>query len=678
MKTKLLLLILLAILNIYGQAQNFSWAKTIGGATQEDLAYSIKVDNFGNVYTAGHFFGTVDFDPGAGIYNLTAPGIYPNIYISKLDSAGNFIWAISLGGASVDKCHSIEIDESCNIYIAGFFHDTADFDPGVNVYNLISIGIFDAYISKIDSGGNLLWAKRLGGPLGDVSYSIGLDESKNIYTTGTFQGIADFDPGPGIYNLTSLSTDAFISKLDSNGNFLWAKSFYGASQAYALEIDHSGNVVVAGTFGNTVDFDPGIGVYYLNSPLNSDIFITKLDSSGNFIWAKSMGGINEDVAYAIAIDNLENIYCTGKFRYTVDFDPGVGTFIINSSGIDDVFILKLNSSGQFIWAKSISGQMSEIARALDLDFANNLYVSGSYVGTCDFDPGVGIFNVTSIDSSLDIFILRLDSAGNFNWAKSFGGIGFDYSFAVTTDVFGNIYSAGEYRDIVDFDPGPGIFNLTALGNNGDAFIHKISPCYLSNFTQSSCDSVAFNGQIYYSTGVYTQIFIDANGCDSVINLNLTITDIDTSVVQNGALCIANANFATYQWLSCIPFQIIIGEVNQSFTATANGSYAVIVSINGCSDTSSCFTVNNVGLSNKKNDKQYIIFPNPSTGLFILKTESHISNVEIVNVLGIKVFDSKTTATTTICDLRKQPMGIYFVRLLDDTKIIATDKILIGN
>ncbi|MBK8328282.1 MAG: T9SS type A sorting domain-containing protein [Bacteroidetes bacterium] len=74
----------------------------------------------------------------------------------------------------------------------------------------------------------------------------------------------------------------------------------------------------------------------------------------------------------------------------------------------------------------------------------------------------------------------------------------------------------------------------------------------------------------------------------------------------------------------------------------------------------------------------MIFPNPSTGLFILKTESHISNVEIVNVLGIKVFDSKTTATTTICDLRKQPMGIYFVRLLDDTKIIATDKILIGN
>lgn len=81
-----------------------------------------------------------------------------------------------------------------------------------------------------------------------------------------FQGIADFDPGPGIYNLT-LSTP-FISKLDSNGNFLWAKSFYGASQAYALEIDHSGNVVVAGTFGNTVDFDPGIGVYNLNSPLN--------------------------------------------------------------------------------------------------------------------------------------------------------------------------------------------------------------------------------------------------------------------------------------------------------------------------------------------------------------------------------------------------------------------------
>src|SRR5258708_19018608 len=175
-------------------------------------------------------------------------------------------------------------------------------------------------------GQNLLWVKQFGGPNSDEGRSVTVDKQGNVLTTGVFEGTVDFDPGAGTFNLTSVSAsnDVFISKLDPNGNMLWTKQIGGAGNEYAFSIttDASGNIYVIGIFSGTADFDSGSGTFNMTSvSAGEDIFITKLDPSGNLLWAKQMGGISNDYGYSIALDASGSVYSTVYFQYTPDFDP---------------------------------------------------------------------------------------------------------------------------------------------------------------------------------------------------------------------------------------------------------------------------------------------------------------------------------------------------------------------
>ncbi len=226
---KQILMLLVGICGIVN-AQNVSlnWAKSIG-SSNSDKGYSIAVDASGNVYTAGIFKGTVDFDPGSGTTNLTSAG-NDDAFISKLDASGNFIWAKSFGGTGVDLANSIFIDAIGNLYVTGAFQGTVDFDPGSSTNNLTSIGSPDAFIIKLSGSGNFIWAKQFGGTIRATGNSIKVDATGSVYTTGFFEGTVDFDPGSGTTNFTSINIgDAFISKLDGSGNFIWAKQLGGTS-----------------------------------------------------------------------------------------------------------------------------------------------------------------------------------------------------------------------------------------------------------------------------------------------------------------------------------------------------------------------------------------------------------------------------------------------------------------
>ena len=232
---KLLLLSICLVAAVLANAQmpKLTWAKSIGGSSYY-RGSSIKVDASGNVYTTGNFTGTADFDPGSGTFNLTADAAGGDIFISKLDASGNFIWAKSIGSIGNDVGSSISVDASGNVYITGYFAGfaggtaAADFDPGSGTFNLTSAGDADIFILKLDASGNFVWAKSMGGTTNEYGTSIALDASGNFYTTGSFQGTADFDPGTATFNLTSAGSagysDIFISKFDTSGNFVWAKS----------------------------------------------------------------------------------------------------------------------------------------------------------------------------------------------------------------------------------------------------------------------------------------------------------------------------------------------------------------------------------------------------------------------------------------------------------------------
>jgi hypothetical protein len=387
------------------------WAKSFGGASIE-YGFSIAVDGSGNVYTTGIFGGTVDFDPGAGTSNLTSAGS-EDVFVSKLDSSGNFVWAKRFGGTSSDYGYSIAVDSSGNVYTTGYFQGTADFDPGAGTSNLTSAGNADVFVSKLDSSGTFVWAKGFGGALYDQVSSIAVDSSGNVYTTGIFSGIVDFDPGAGTSNLTSAgSADVFVSKLNSSGALVWAKSFGEASfdLGNSIAVDSSGNVYTTGYFNGTADFDPGAGTSNLTSAGSADVFVSKLDSSGNLVWAKSFGGTSNDVGYSIAVDSSGNVYTTGAFVGTADFDPGAGTSNLGSAGSEDVFVSKLDSSGALVWAKSFGGASSDFGNSIAVDSSGNVYTIGFFQGTADFDPGAGTSNLTSAGLT-DVFVLKLTSSG---------------------------------------------------------------------------------------------------------------------------------------------------------------------------------------------------------------------------------------------------------------------------
>ena len=271
---------------------------------------------------------------------------------------------------------------------------------------LLSISLFNLFFVSAQTT-SLQWAKSMGGNEQDILNAMATDASGALIMTGSFKGTADFDPGPGVANLTSSNfDDIFISKLDASGNFLWAKQIGAALGDFGRSIttDKSGNIYVTGSFQGTADFDPGAGIVNLISYGASDVFVLKLNTSGNLIWARRMGGAADQQGYAIAVDSSGNVYTGGSFRETSDFDPGVGTSNYTSVGSSDIFFSKLDSSGNFVWAERFGGVNYDDLYSIALDNTGALYSTGSFQGLA--------FNLVSAGQD-DIFISKLNANGKF-------------------------------------------------------------------------------------------------------------------------------------------------------------------------------------------------------------------------------------------------------------------------
>jgi hypothetical protein len=563
------------------------WARGMTGSIRgqtEDVA----VDASGNVYSTGYFEGTVDFDPGAGVFNLTSAG-GREIFILKLNAAGNFIWAKQMGGASDDTGYQIALDPSGNIYTSGYFAGTADFDPGAAVFNLVSAPTFiDIFISKLDNNGNFVWAKRNGNNGAEEAYALQVDASGNAYVAGHFSGTVDFDPNAGVSNLTSAGNrDIFVSKLDTNGNFIWAKRMGGPEndEARKIALDGTGNIYITGYFRSTADFDPGAATFPLTSAGAEDIYIAKLNSNGDFLWAGQIGDTAFDTGQSLVVDASGNVYVTGYFRGTPDFDPGAGTFDLASAGDTDIFILKLNANGEFTWCKKMGSPLRDDGNAITLDNSGNVYTTGFFNNTVDFEPNAGTYNLTSA-GQLDIFISKLTPAGDFVWAARMGGADWDQAYSITVDANLNVYTGGYYRVTADFDPGPCVYNLTALVN-WDPFVQKIrqQPVVgdpsITSFTPSfgpAGTSVIITGTNFSTTPANN--IVQFNGITATVTAS-TATSITTTVpggATSGKVSVA-VNCITTQSVPNFIVGAGPGPTITSFTPSS-GPIATTVTITG--------------------------------------------------------------------------------------------------
>jgi len=334
-KILFILLITLATTILHAQDVYLKWAKQIGGSGSYSVGNSIAVDASGNVFTTGSFTGTVDFDPGPGVFNLIAVGS-GNIFVSKLNAAGNFVWAKQMGGTGSGYGSSISLDATGNIYSTGAFGGTVDFDPGVGVFNLgATTSSGDCFVSKLDECGNFLWASI---PVTGSGYGTGIsiDAAGNAYVSGFFVGAI------AIGNDTLGNTgnwSAFIAKYDSGGNAIWGRTPGGTGLDYGTGIctNGNGNIFVTGYFTSSYLNFGGIPVLNDNAGFD-DVFIAAYDTGGNAIWAKSVGGQDYDYGMGICTGNNGKIYVTGYLgSYSVNF----GNTTLTNKGSNDIFIARL-------------------------------------------------------------------------------------------------------------------------------------------------------------------------------------------------------------------------------------------------------------------------------------------------------------------------------------------------
>lgn len=392
---------------------NLIWAKSIGGMSNQ-YAYGLCIDAGGNVLVTGGFKGNVDFDPNAGVATLSAStGGGMDIFILKLDANGNFVWAKNIGSSNGanQNGYAITTDINNNVLVTGAFDGTMDFDPGAGVTNLTSAGQVDIFVMKLNSSGIFQWAKRMGSFYDDYGYSIKTDASGNVITTGRFLMQTDFDPGAGTYPLGGMTTttdiNMFVQKLDAAGNFVWARDYnFISNTGRGLFVDNVGDIYVTGNTSGGADFDNGPGTAYVTVAGANDIFVLKLNSAGNYVWVNSYGGSGHDFGYSIDANASGEIFVTGAFQNTADFMPGAGTYTLVSNGMQDIFTMKLNSTGNLIWAVSSGGTQDDYGYCVKTDNTGNVYYGGYFQSTVDINPLAGVTTYTS-GGVFDAFLVKL-------------------------------------------------------------------------------------------------------------------------------------------------------------------------------------------------------------------------------------------------------------------------------
>jgi len=661
-------------------AQSFGWAKKFTGTVHTE-GFETATDLSGNIISAGIFSGTMDFDPGPGTFNLTSV-LTGDIYVSKLDAAGNFIWANGFLGIDTKDVTCIKTDNAGNVYITGWFNGVVDFDPGPAVYNLTANGT-DIFICKLDPTGNFTWAIQMGGFNYDASLSMVIDTWGNVITTGSFSSTADFDPGSGTFDITApINTQqVYISKLDSSGTFVWAKSFNTSSysQGTAIGTDLLGNIYTSGWYNQVTDFDPGPATFNLTASGGKDIFLSKLDSNGNFVWAKKMSGSVDEETTAMNVDQTGFIWLTGVFKGTTDFDPGPSIYYLTASGNGSSFVMKLDPYGNFFWAKNLLANISLETSSIALDGSSNVIVAGTYLGSADFNPDTAIY-YANYSFNFNGFICSLNASGNFRWAHKLTSLTDNNQInAIATDQFGSLFLTGKFQGGCDFDPGSGIFVLQSFISY-NAFLWKLDYCNISTSMTSDTGCISYlspSGEFTWtSSGIYNDIIPSASGCDSIITIDLTIQNVDTSVVVNDPTLTANATNATFQWINCNN-GLIPGATNQNYTATSNGNYAVIVSQNGCADTSECFPITTVSFPESQPLNEINYFPNPVSDKLYINWGERIPDVNIIifDFTGRIVF-TKYLGSSSGTELELPfSSGFYHVQILSDSGYQGAFKIM---
>lgn len=455
--------ILLFISKAHAQAPAWLWAQSASG-NNADESRKVAVSNNGDCFITGSFSSdTIQFGSNTFI-NQTAPvGTY-DVFVAKYNAYGILLWVKTFGGNHEDKSLGVATDNNGNCYITGWFgSDTISFGS-TTFYNTGAGWSWDAFVVKLDPSGSVLWAKSFAGTDTDSGTDIEIDVFGNCVVSGYYMSSTIAFDSFTLTSTSSTSFPMFLAKLDTNGNVIWASSAGGTNGVGVVP-----DALKLDATGNC--FIAGhfgctgltIGSSNISAGGNTYAFIAKYNANGNGVWATAIDG---DIAQDIAMDSAGFLYVTGKF-YAATAIFG-STTLYNASNVNEFYLAKYDQSGNPIWARSAAGSSSDSGHSLCINSNASCYVTGV------FGPPSITFGSVSLSNAgpqyPDIFVVNYDAAGNVIWAAALGGLGIDEAYGIETNTLGDIYLTGIIGNApIVFPPAD---TLTGISKPGDIFIAK--------------------------------------------------------------------------------------------------------------------------------------------------------------------------------------------------------------
>ena len=408
--------ILLSISFVSAAQGDVSWAKGFGSNGTNEAGRGVAVDSSGNIYATGYFAGRTDFGQGellSAVYPWINPATISDIFLIKYSSTGLPIWTKRIGNISDDQASDIAVDTNSNVYIVGGVGNQVEFGDGV----YLTAGFYvDAFLAKYNSNGDLVWAKRFPGDRSEGAAAVDVYSSNNVVLTGAFStfssGVYPVSGCPALQEIhKNANGDGFLVKYNSVGSCIFAKRFGGFDGDQGMDVvtDSVGNIIVIGIFVASVDFD---GNNLTGDPTTRDVFVAKYSPSGQYLWSSRIGGTGEDNGIGVAVDSSGNIYATGYFSQTIS----VGSQNLISNGGRDIFLIKYNSNGNVLWAKSFGNVSNDQGSGINVDKNNDVEIIGYFSNIVNF----GSYSLTSPGTNIaDVFVSKYDSNGNNLLSKNY-------------------------------------------------------------------------------------------------------------------------------------------------------------------------------------------------------------------------------------------------------------------
>jgi hypothetical protein len=672
--------ILLSFTNLFSQSLQLDWANGYaGGAIAE--GHNILTDATGNVYIKGHAgSGTFDADPSA---SGTVPFTNAGIVLAKHDADGNYLWAFSLGtsASSGINLHSgMCFDTDGNIIIVGSLAaGKIDFDPSADsLIFTTSNGML--FVAKYTPAGSLLWANAIPA---DKNFTAGLrgvdvDANGNIFIGG-FVNVSsvmfDFDlsSSGGEATTAAAGVTFFMAKYDASGNYQWLNILEGKTGSQSNRLTHlatdgEGNFYITGEISGGRDFDPSADSLILNG-VTRNIFIAKYSYSGSLVWAGMTEG-NASFSRGIATDVSNNVYISGDYSGTVDFDFSATNVSYGTLSNDEIFIAKYSSAGNLEWVNALEASSGDnSSRALHADKKGYLYTTGYIEGATDFDPSSASAQYAPTNTRA-IYAAKYDESGNFVWVIVFGASTVSWGLDIASDASGNALVTGAYRNNTDFHPSGTGFVLTGNSLN-TMFAAKYAPCSSTSENVAICegDTLYASTLKLISEGSYPVSFASSSGCDSVVVFNLTVNLLPNAQLSvNNNIISVSQTADTYQWINCDTELPIQNEESQTFTATASGNYAVDITTNNCTIRSDCENITVVGINSETNVNAIAIYPNPSNGVLVLKSNAE-DYIVVYDIFGKDIASFHLNSDGNFSKTIQLNAGVYFVHSTITNKIL---------